>query len=124
LTQEGLGSALQALAERAPLPVQVSAAGDRFPDIVEATIYFFVTEAVTNAARHSRASIVKIDVCVQDEELIVRVRDDGVGGVEAAPSGGSGLVGLRDRVVAVGGRMTVSSPVGGGTTLVARLPCV
>jgi signal transduction histidine kinase len=124
LTQEGLGSALRALAERAPLPVQVSAATDRFPDAVEATVYFFVTEAVTNAARHSRASVVKIDVTVQDDDLIVRVRDDGVGGVDAAPPGGSGLVGLRDRVIAVGGEMTVSSPAGAGTTLMARLPCV
>jgi signal transduction histidine kinase len=124
LTQEGLGSALRALAERAPLPVLVSTFADRFPDTVEATVYFFPTEAVTNAGRHSRASVVKIDITVEDDELIVRARDDGVGGVDAAPPGGSGLVRLRDRVIAVGGRMTVSSPAGGGTTLMARLPCV
>ena len=124
LTQEGLGSALRALAERAPLPVLVAAPGDRYPGSVESTAYFFVTEALTNAARHSRASVVRIDITRHGDELTIRVSDDGVGGVDAAAPGGSGLVGLHDRVVAVGGRMTVSSPAGEGTTLMARLPCV
>ena len=127
LTQEGLASALQALAERAPLPVEVSAPSARFPSSVEATAYFFVSEAVTNAARHSRASAVLIDVAVDGAELVVRVRDDGVGGIdgtdEATTANGSGLVGMRDRVVAIGGRMTISSPTGMGTVVVARLPC-
>jgi signal transduction histidine kinase len=124
LTQEGLASALQALAERAPLPVLVSAPPRRYPDTVESTTYFFVSEAVTNAARHSRASAVWVQLRVEDDQLIVRVRDDGIGGVEeTGATGGSGLVGMRDRVIAVGGRMSVSSPPGGGTTLTARLPC-
>src|SRR5262249_57751966 len=75
LTQEGLGSALRALAERAPLPVLVAAPGERFPDSVESTAYFFVTEALTNAARHSRASVVRIDVARHGEELTIRVSD-------------------------------------------------
>jgi signal transduction histidine kinase len=123
LTQEGLASALTALAERAPLPVQVSAPADRFPDTVEATAYFVVTEAITNAARHAAASLVRVEVSGGGAELTVRVSDDGIGGADTASTGGSGLLGLRDRVVAVGGRMSVSSPTGGGTTVVVRLPC-
>jgi signal transduction histidine kinase len=124
LTQEGLASALKALAERAPLPVEISAPSQRFPDTVESTAYFFVTEAVTNAARHAAASVVHVEVTVTGDELTVRVSDDCIGGVNPATPGGSGLLGMRDRVVALGGRMTVTSPIGGGTTLVARLPCV
>ena len=123
LTQQGLGPALRALAERAPLPVEVSAPDQRFPDPVEATAYFFAAEAITNAARHSGASAVWVDVAVDADELAIRVRDDGIGGVDESASTGSGLIGLRDRVVAVGGRMRIASPVGVGTTLVARLPC-
>jgi signal transduction histidine kinase len=124
LTQEGLASALQALAERAPLPVLVSAPSRRFADTVESTAYFFVAEAVTNAARHSRASAVWVELSDGADQLVVRVRDDGIGGVdETASNGGSGLVGMRDRVIAIGGRMSVSSPPGEGTSLTARLPC-
>jgi signal transduction histidine kinase len=124
LTQEGLASALKALAERAPLPMTVSAPADRFPDNVEATAYFVVTEAVTNVARHAGASVVHVEVSACGEsELTVRVSDDGIGGADTACTGGSGLLGMRDRVVALGGRMNVSSPTGGGTTVVVRLPC-
>jgi signal transduction histidine kinase len=123
LTQEGLASALTALAERAPLPVQVSAPTCRFPDTVESTAYFFVAEAVTNAARHAAASAVQVEVTVAGEELTVWVSDDGIGGANPADRSGSGLLGIRDRVVALGGRMSVTSPTGGGTAVVARLPC-
>ncbi len=123
LTQEGLASALKALAERAPLPVEISAPSQRFPDTVESTAYFFVSEAVTNAARHAAASVVRVEVTVAGDEMSVRVSDDGVGGANPATPGGSGLLGMRDRVVALGGRMTVTSPTGRGTTVVARLPC-
>jgi signal transduction histidine kinase len=123
LTQEGLGSALHALAERAPLPVLVTAPAERFGETIESTAYFFVTEALTNAARHSAASVVQVDVAVDGGELTVWVSDNGVGGAGTGSSGGSGMVGMRDRVIAVGGRMSVSSPPGGGTTVMARLPC-
>jgi signal transduction histidine kinase len=123
LTQEGLASALAALAERAPLPVQVTAPMCRFPDTVESTAYFLVSEAVTNAARHAAASAVHVQVTVAGDDLTVRVSDDGIGGANPASSGGSGLLGMRDRVIALGGRMTISSPAGRGTTVVARLPC-
>jgi len=124
LTQEGLRSALQALAERAPLPIEVRATDRRFAETVESTAYFFVAEAVTNAARHAAASAVWVEVDVDDADLVVRVRDDGIGGVDDPTSTeGSGLLGMQDRVLAIGGRMTISSPVGAGTTLIARLPC-
>ena len=124
LTQEGLASALQALAERAPLPVEVSAPVDRLPEVLEATAYFFVSEAMTNAARHSGASAVWVELTLEAGELVLLVRDDGVGGIdESTAASGSGLVGMRDRVIAVGGQMKIASPVGIGTTLVARLPC-
>jgi signal transduction histidine kinase len=124
LTQEGLASALQALAERAPLPVEVSAPAQRFPENVEATAYFLVAEAITNAARHSGADAVRVEATTDGDALVVRVRDDGVGGVgEDVVREGSGLVGMRDRVVALGGSLRIASPTGAGTTLVARLPC-
>jgi signal transduction histidine kinase len=124
LTQEGLASALRALAERAPLPVEVTAPTQRFPETIEATAYFLVSEAVTNAARHSCASAVSVAVAVEGGELTVQVRDNGIGGAdETGSTNGSGLLGMRDRVTAIGGLLRISSPVGAGTTLTARLPC-
>jgi signal transduction histidine kinase len=123
LTQEGLSSALRALAERAPLPVEVSAPAQRFAETVEATAYFLVAEAVTNAARHSRAEAVRVEVTADEDAVVVQVRDDGIGGVDSSPALGAGLVGMRDRVLAVGGTLRIASPPGGGTTLTARLPC-
>jgi signal transduction histidine kinase len=124
LTQEGLASALRALAERAPLPVEVSAPAQRFPDTLEATAYFLVAEAITNAARHSGADTVRVEVTGDGSALVLRVHDDGVGGIdESSPTLGSGLVGMRDRVVALGGTLRITSPRGAGTTLVASLPC-
>jgi len=101
----------------------VSAPPRRFPDTVESIAYFFVSEAVTNAARHAAASVVHVEVTVAGDEVTVRVSDDGIGGANPATRGGSGMLGMRDRVVAVGGQMTVTSPTGRGTTVVARLPC-
>ena len=124
LTQEGLASALRALADRATLPVTVSSPDRRYPETVETTAYYFVSEALTNAARHSEASQVRVELVDGDDVLTVRVSDDGVGGADLDHGGaGSGLTGMRDRVVAAGGSLHVSSPRGRGTTLVARLPC-
>jgi signal transduction histidine kinase len=123
LTQEGLGSALRALAERAPLPVEVSAPTQRFPETVEVTAYFLVAEAVTNATRHSGADAVRIDLAVDGDHLVVQVRDDGIGGVDSSPTLGAGLLGMQDRAVALGGTLRVASPPGAGTTVTARLPC-
>jgi signal transduction histidine kinase len=120
LTRGGLRGALSALASRAPVPVDIDVAADRLPQTVEATAYFVVAEALTNAAKHANASRVRVTAEALEGALRVCVRDDGVGGADQAD--GSGLVGLKDRVEALGGTMTVDSPPGSGTTLVARLP--
>jgi PAS domain S-box-containing protein len=123
LTDRGLGPALDALATRAPIPVDVAGAIDaRLPAPVEAAAYYVVAEALTNVAKYARASEARIDVRRDDGRLVVEVADDGVGGADA--SKGSGLRGLADRVEALGGRLEVSSPAGGGTTLRATLPCL
>jgi signal transduction histidine kinase len=122
LTQEGLGPALQALAERAAVPLVVSAPHERFPESVESTAYFLVSEATNNAARHSGARSVAVEIRRVDDELRVEIADDGVGG--AVPTtAGTGMQGMLDRVTALGGRMHVDSPPGGGTRIKAWLPC-
>ena len=121
LSQGGLEPALKALARRSPIPTYVDArVSTRFAEAVEITAYYVVAEMLTNAAKHSGASRVDVTVRPQGGALRVSVRDNGVGG--AHPTGGSGLVGLTDRVEALGGQMTIESPLGGGTTLVAELP--
>jgi signal transduction histidine kinase len=121
LTQEGLGSAVRALAEQSPLPVDVTATDRRYPAAVEAAGYFVIAESVTNAVRHSGASGVEVRVSEAAGYLVVVVRDDGAGG--ASLDAGSGLRGLADRVTALDGRFTVSSPAGRGTCVRASLPC-
>jgi len=121
LVEAGLGPAVRALARRSPLPVRVQVRADgRLPGSCEATAYYVAAEAFTNAAKHAAASAVDILIERADGELTVQVRDDGVGGADAAR--GSGLVGLRDRVEAVGGTMTLDSPARAGTVLTVRLP--
>jgi len=121
LTERGLGPALRSLARRSALPVQVEVNySARLAQSLEVTAYYVASEAFTNAAKHARASAVEIVVGSSDGSLVVRVSDDGVGGAD--PSRGSGLAGLRDRVEAVGGVMTLDSPVGSGTVLTVRLP--
>src|SRR5215469_1208067 len=122
LDRGGLGPALRVLARRAPIPVEVNVrVRGRLPEQVEAAVYYVVSEALTNAAKHARASVAQVDVDV-DDDVVVRllVRDDGVGGADS--SGGSGLIGLADRVEAAGGRLVITSPPGGGTTLAATIP--
>lgn len=121
LTDRGLAPAIETLAERSPVPVHVDVEPDRFRPAVEAAAYFLVAEALTNAARHARATSVRIAAFCMDGWLHVEVSDDGDGGAEM--NGGTGLQGLQDRVEAVGGQMQVSSPLGEGTTLRAKLPC-
>ena len=125
LTQEGLASALRALAERAPIPTRICAPDIRFDESIESTAYFIASEAITNATRHSAATEVVVEVTTTDtapHELVVRVCDDGAGGASVNGSG-SGLQGMRDRAVAAGGRLVVESPPSGGTTITAWLPC-
>jgi signal transduction histidine kinase len=121
LVEAGLGPAVRALARRSPVPVRVHMRTDgRLPAPCEATAYYVAAEAFSNAAKHAVASAVDIRIERARGTLTVQVHDDGVGGADATD--GSGLVGLRDRVEAVGGTMTVDSPAGAGTTLTARLP--
>jgi signal transduction histidine kinase len=120
LTERGLAPALQALAARAPLPVELALPQDRLPAPVEAAAYYLVSEALANVAKHARASLVRVEVERSDGRARVEVADDGVGGADA--SGGSGLRGLADRVEALGGWLTIDSPPGQGTALVAEIP--
>jgi PAS domain S-box-containing protein len=122
LTDHGLLPALEMLADRASIPVEVAATLDeRLPEPVEVAAYYIVAEALTNASKHARASHVQVLVARSDGTALVRVADDGVG--MADQRRGSGLRGLRDRVEALGGELGVESPEGAGTTLTARLPC-
>jgi signal transduction histidine kinase len=118
LTDHGLRAALQTLAERAPLPVVVNGALDRLPPPLEAAIFFVCSEALANVAKHAAASRAAIDLAADRDRLLVSIVDDGVGG--ASPGRGSGLAGLADRVDALGGRLSVDSPVGGGTRVAAE----
>jgi signal transduction histidine kinase len=121
LTDRGLQAALDALVQRAPMPVDLRAAVPEGLDAaIEAAAYFLVSEALTNAAKHARAGTVSVDVASTDGALVVTIADDGVGGAD--PKGGSGVRGLVDRVEAVGGRLEIVSPPGRGTRLCARLP--
>jgi signal transduction histidine kinase/putative methionine-R-sulfoxide reductase with GAF domain len=121
LAHGGLGAALKTLARRSAVPVQLTATMDgRIQERVEVATYYVVSEALTNVARHAGASMVSIDVARRHEALEIVVRDDGVGGAD--PGAGSGLIGLKDRVEALGGTISVDSPPGGGTSLVVALP--
>ncbi len=122
LSDRGLGPALEMLADRAPLPVELaSLPGERLPEPVEAAAYYLVSEALTNVARYARASAVTVRVARGNGRVVVEVADDGVGGAD--PEQGSGLRGLADRVAALRGRLEVESPPGEGTRLRAEIPC-
>jgi PAS domain S-box-containing protein len=121
LTDGGLAPALSALATRASVPVEIAEVpGDRLPEPVEAAAYYLIAEAITNVAKHARASHVAVSVHRDDGRLLVHIADDGVGGADAG--GGSGLNGLADRVEALHGRLRIDSPRGGGTRIDAQIP--
>jgi signal transduction histidine kinase len=121
LSDHGLGAALDALAARAPVPVEVSGVPSApLAPAVEAAAYFVTAEALTNVAKYAQASEASVRLSVDDGRLRVRVTDDGVGGAD--PAAGSGLHGLRDRVDALDGRLELDSPPGGGTTLTIEIP--
>jgi signal transduction histidine kinase len=121
LTEEGLRSALEELAETSRVPIRLAIDDERFPAPVEATAYFMVSEALANASKHARASVIDVAVRHADGILTVEVTDDGTGG--AAFAKGSGLRGLQDRVAALGGTLSLESPSGGGTRLTVEIPC-
>jgi signal transduction histidine kinase len=120
LTEAGLRPAIEALAERAAVPVTIDAPERRYPAPVEAAAYFVINEAITNTTKYAGATAVHVTIEERDGRLTVSIRDDGHGGAD--PAGGSGLAGLTDRVAALGGRLDVDSPPGGGTTILAELP--
>jgi len=121
LSERGLGAALEALAVRAPVSVQITALPKvRFPEPVEVAAYYVVAEAATNAAKHAQASGVTVRATRTDDVALIEVSDDGVGGADVER--GSGLRGLADRVEAMGGRLDISSPPGAGTTLIGEIP--
>jgi signal transduction histidine kinase len=121
LSKGGLGPALRALAQRSAIPVDLDVATDtRLAEPIEVAAYFVASEALANAAKHSEASRIDVSLEQRDGRLLLSVRDDGVGGADAAR--GSGLVGLTDRVEALGGSIRVSSPPGEGTQIAVELP--
>jgi signal transduction histidine kinase len=122
LTDRGLEAALEALAERAPLPVSLDEMpAERLPAPVEAAAYFVVAEALTNVAKYAGASSAEVRIARDHGYAVVEVRDDGVGGAD--PAVGTGLRGLADRLAALDGRLEVHSPEGEGTIVRAEVPC-
>ena len=121
LTDRGLAPALEALAQRATVPVEVHGLpNDRLPGPIEAAAFYVVAESLTNVAKYASAKSARVDLARDDGLLVVEVSDDGVGGADSAK--GSGLRGLTDRVEALGGTLRVSSEQGRGTTVRAELP--
>jgi signal transduction histidine kinase len=121
LSDGGLAPALSALRRRSVLPVALDLRTERrLPERVEVAAYYVVSEALTNAAKHAQASVVNVALDTHDTMLRMAIRDDGVGGAD--PSQGSGLVGLSDRIAALGGTLQVTSPAGTGTTLLIEIP--
>jgi signal transduction histidine kinase len=122
LDEAGLAGALQTLAERAPVPVDVRSCRERLPESIETAAYFLVAEALVNVARYSCATRASVEVQWDRGLARIEIRDDGIGG--ANPASGSGLSGLSDRVSALGGKLRVNSPPGGGTAVLAEIPCL
>ena len=121
LSRGGLGEALKALARRSSVPVELHVAVDgELPEQVEVASYYLVSEALTNAAKHARASVLQVDAETDNGVVRLSITDDGVGGAD--PEAGSGLVGLKDRVEALGGDLRISSAPGHGTALHATIP--
>jgi signal transduction histidine kinase len=122
LTSRGLAAAVEAFAQRAAVPVVVSAHLNRpVPAATEAHAYFFVAEAITNVVKHARGSHARVAIRTDPATLVVEVSDDGVGGAVVTGTGG-GLSGLADRLAAIDSTLDVESPVGGGTTVRAVIP--
>ena len=120
LTESGLAAAIDALAERTPIPVIADVVDRRFDATIEATAYFVVAEALTNVVRYAGARKARVTVHEAGDRLVIEVADDGRGGADA--TAGSGLRGLDDRIAAIGGMLSVTSPAGSGTTIRAELP--
>jgi PAS domain S-box-containing protein len=120
LTKRGLAAALRLVADRAPLPVELDVPAQRFPEHVEATAYYVITEALTNVAKYAKASSASVRVAAEDGRLLIGVADDGIGGADAVA--GTGLRGLADRLAALDGTFEVESEKGAGTRVRAEIP--
>jgi signal transduction histidine kinase len=122
VSAHGLDVALEQLVAVAPVPVALNVRVDRrLPEALEVAAYYLVSESLANIGKHARAGSVRVDVLRQDDLVLIEVSDDGVGGADT--ESGSGLRGLADRVEALGGRLRVWSPPGGGTRVSAEVPC-
>ena len=121
LSKGGLGPALKALSRRSAIPVELEVRAERrLPEHIEVAAYYVASEALANAAKHASASVVTIEVDTRDPMLRLEIRDDGIGGAD--PRLGSGLVGLADRIEALGGRFVLTSQAGGGTSMLMTVP--
>jgi signal transduction histidine kinase len=120
LTEQGLGPALAGVARRLPVDVDLSVPTERLPENIEATAYYIVSEALTNVAKHAKATRANVEMTLAEQVLKFEITDDGRGGAD--PSAGSGILGLRDRAEAVGGTLFVISPPGKGTVVTAQIP--
>jgi PAS domain S-box-containing protein len=120
LTDRGLRPALESLAARTPIPVELVAADERFSPETEAAAYYVVSETLTNVARYAQASTARVEVAKSNGVLRVHVSDDGIGGAD--PNRGSGIRGLVDRVAVLDGTLSLESPSGGGTSVTAEIP--
>jgi signal transduction histidine kinase len=121
LSDHGLAAALEALATRAPVPVDVNGVPEEpLPRPVEAAVYFVTAEALTNVAKYAQADGACVDLVVADDCVHLQITDDGIGGADT--SGGTGLSGLCDRVEALDGTIDIDSPPGGGTAVRVQIP--
>ena len=121
VSRGGLGAAVRALGRRSPVPVELDVQGDRrMSEQAEVAAYYVVSEALTNVAKHAEASVISVSLVFDDSVLHLTIADDVVGGAD--PRTGSGLVGLSDRIEALGGTFEVVSPAGVGTTLEMTIP--
>jgi signal transduction histidine kinase len=122
LANRGLAAAIEGLVERLPLPVKTDGLPEqRLAQEIEASVYFFVSEALTNVVKHAKAGSARVEAALEDERLTVEVSDNGVGGAQPGTEG-TGLIGLGDRMAALDGRLTLRSKPGEGTTLHAVIP--
>jgi signal transduction histidine kinase len=121
LSRGGIGPAIKMLARRSAIPVELCLqSSERLPERLEVAVYYVVSEALTNAAKHSQASVVHVDFVEKNAVVELSIRDDGIGGAD--PNHGSGLIGLRDRVEAFGGTIDITSAIGTGTCLQVIIP--
>ncbi len=120
LTDRGLTAAVEALASRSPVPIDLEQCEEGLPSAVEAAAYYVIAESLANVTKYAQATSVRVGVGRENGRVAVEVSDDGVGGAD--PDGGSGLRGLADRVEALAGKLTVDSPPGGGTRVRAEIP--